>query len=293
MVIAIIAILIGLLLPAVQKVRDAAARLECQNNLKQQGLAFHTYADANKASFPARMSHNAFWHGVNTYILPYLEQDNVYNRYNFNANWNDPVNFPLTNNRLKVFLCPSAPERTAMPMVGSTAQELVGLTDYAPPYGLTGQVVAVGLFPSTFDRRGVLSEGNKLNRMSSITDGLSNTAMIVEAAGKPDRYVLGKLMSPPWDEGGQQWSAYDSAWAAPWTDVGGRGHTYDGLTTPGPCMINCSNQPGAGVYSFHSGGANMLFADGSIHFMREGMDQFVFYALLTKSGGEVLSSSDW
>src|SRR5437762_2445154 len=99
-VIAIIAILIGLLLPAVQKVRDAAARVQCQNNLKQLGLALHNYESANRA-FPSSVRPA----GVTPLpriswtigLLPYIEQDNLRRNFDLNSNWNSAANLPITS----------------------------------------------------------------------------------------------------------------------------------------------------------------------------------------------------
>ena len=110
-VIAIIAILIALLVPAVQKVREAAARAQCANNLKQIGLALHNYHGASK-SFPSNIRPVAAFTVRErwvTFLLPYLEQNAMFARYDPSVNWSAPANLPVTSVPLAVMQCPSVP----------------------------------------------------------------------------------------------------------------------------------------------------------------------------------------
>src|SRR5262249_5862974 len=108
-VIAIIAILIALLIPAVQKVRAAAARTQCSNNLKQLALAMHSYEGVYKAFPPGRTTVTPE-HSWTAFMLPYIEQDNVFQMYNVHADWDDPSNYHAIQTQLSVFNCPSTPE---------------------------------------------------------------------------------------------------------------------------------------------------------------------------------------
>src|SRR5262245_2052122 len=128
-VIAIIAVLIGLLLPAVQKVREAAARMSCSNNLKQFGLALHNYAGSNNDKFPSTRQNvpSTKFRSWTPIVLSYVEQDNVSKQWKFNERWDTGTNLTLARTKLKVFLCPSSPDSRRTPP--SLSQPL-GPSDY-------------------------------------------------------------------------------------------------------------------------------------------------------------------
>ncbi len=170
-VIAIIAILIGLLLPAVQKVREAAARMQCANNLKQIGLAIHNYHDAN-SKLPPGWIFDTSW-GTLAFLLPYLEQDNVHRMINFNLPLNDPVNAPVSQVRINTFRCPSDFENP-MPSIGA-ATNYHGNAGIIPVF-----VIARGLNLNDPRPNGVFFSLSQNIKITDVTDGTSNTAFYSE-----------------------------------------------------------------------------------------------------------------
>jgi prepilin-type N-terminal cleavage/methylation domain-containing protein/prepilin-type processing-associated H-X9-DG protein len=286
-VIAIIAILIGLLLPAVQKVREAAARAACSNNLKQLGLALHNYHDAH-SGFPPGQTDSPKKHIWAAYVLPYIEQDNLYRGYRFDVHWYEAPNQPLVTIQLKVMQCPSAqPNRTE-----TKSDRPVGVTWSAAcgDYGALGNVddalVTAGFIPGPLPPKpnAVLVVGAS-TRITDITDGTSQTVMVSEIAGRPGYYVTGRKKitggAPVYGAG---WADWDNGFQL-------HGASLDGLTSPGPCAINCTNNKG--FYSFHTAGVNAVFADGSVQFLKEGLNIKVAAALVTRNGGEVISANDY
>ncbi|MBP88133.1 MAG: hypothetical protein CMJ64_15675 [Planctomycetaceae bacterium] len=172
-VIAIIGILVALLLPAVQ----AARRIQCQNNLKQIGIALHTYHDALKVLPPTRTSRPR--HTWAPFLFPFIEQSNLEDTYQWNVHWSHPLNQPAVTTHLPFLWCPSTPGgRNRLDTIGGGMQ--AATTDYAPVTGVAGITVQAGLISPT-DLQGVLRP-NRGVRLAEVRDGTSNTLVMTEDA---------------------------------------------------------------------------------------------------------------
>jgi prepilin-type N-terminal cleavage/methylation domain-containing protein/prepilin-type processing-associated H-X9-DG protein len=322
-VIAIIAILIGLLLPAVQKVREAAARIKCSNNMKQIGLALHNFHDVNGYLPPygfdfAAQPNPPFGTQGHSYlgmILPYMEQDNAYKLLHADRTVADPVNLPPnygTNPAgavsVQSYLCPSTPRKQidygpyfvsiGFPNLGSM---ILGGTDYAAVRGYRGSLQssclpgnpvvpssdsdgAMGMKGKTLGSSPQLASGT--TNFASITDGLSNTILVGEDAGRQQVYAKGKPISP--NGPGQVGWTLNAAWADYNTAILVRGFDSTGTVPDGGCcVVNCNNVNQ--FYAFHPGGVNILRADGSVVFLKDTTAPGVLAALITRDGGEVFT----
>ncbi len=318
-VIAIIGVLIGLLLPAVQKIREAAARIQCGNNLHQIGLALHCHHDAKKVlppgnAYPWYRYHGNCWR---LYLLPYLEQDNIWNNYNFTyieqgSPYNNPFNTQLLNGvQVSAFQCPASP----LPRWGNrgTGPQYM-MSDYA---GVMGSVQASDTYsnlayPQIVKSLGgvmldVITDGLKGYGDGSvqqafhptpgqiafrqITDGLSNTLAVVEqsdwcsdGAGNQTDCRAGT--------NDQMFTMGNCCadWAGPMTTqvttvlypIGFKSST--GLGVPSP------NSP---IQSIHPNGANVLLCDGSVRYLTVDFNLQTLYALADRSDGKVVSVGDF
>jgi prepilin-type processing-associated H-X9-DG protein len=293
-VIAIIAVLVGLLLPAVQKVREAANRMSCSNNLKQVVLAYQNYHGTFGSFPPATSNSQTSPTGWATYLLPYIEQDNLYKKYNFSAPffYTNPQfgidNQSVTETPIKTLQCPSAPSdhdymNYSLPPPFNFVSWNGSSSDYGPMIGVDPFFLAPFLGLTVGDNLQGALQPDKGKRIADILDGTSNTILTVEIAARPNLYQNGHLI--------QNRVTYFSG-AGGWGDAtSGNAQLYgssaDGTINPGTCGINCSND--FGMHGFHSGGANAAFADGSVHFLKQNIDIKVLVALITRAGGETIT----
>ncbi len=315
-VIAIIAVLIALLLPAVQSAREAARRVQCVNNLKQVGIAFHNFHDVNGA-VPSSVRPSGLTNAPRIaailLMLPHLEQTQIYNATNLGLTWGDPVNWTAARTRINTLICPSSagdPNRLdgvpeAQPYSPSWTATIAAITDYSPIVGLDPRLSAYGLFPASAAPPESLIVKNKTTRLADATDGLSNTVVFVESAGRPFAYrrggrTVGAVPDHRVNAGG---------WARPASDVTLNGSTADGSVFPGKVVVNAANgedvygQPfphpyyvteGTGaLFSFHPGGLNVLLGDGSVRYVKDSVSLPTFAALVTRGGGEVVSADQY
>jgi prepilin-type N-terminal cleavage/methylation domain-containing protein/prepilin-type processing-associated H-X9-DG protein len=281
-VIAIIAVLIGLLVPAVQKVRATAARIACANNLKQIGLGMHNYENHYQGLPPSRTTGTVggapyfpYQHSWSAAVLPFIEQTNSFNLYNYKANWNAPVNYAAVRTQMKLFNCPMTP---VQPRADTTIAAQPAAGDYHAVNAIK-DFVGINCFGLTHingkddDRLVGAMMRDQVTPFTSITDGLSNTILVAEDAGRPAFYNAARqVFDPVGKEGG---------WADPNGAFSIDGSNQDG-SIPGPCSLNCSNN--SEIYSFHPAGANVVFADGSVHFLSQSINLCVLAALVTRAG---------
>lgn len=255
-VIAIIAVLLGLLLPAVQKVREAASCTACQNNLHQIGTALHGYHSANNTFptggvFTSGANYTITWQpGWSAAILPWLEQQEVWSTVDFDAAVADPVNAAAGAVLLKIYICPSEPR----PAPSSFFNDGYSDADYGGMYGERG-------LSSPQATNNPPTGPMIFNQPIAITDITDGAAQTIQVGEDPE------AINAIWIGGHNVFDQSASINACPPTEFG------EELTSP------------------HPGGVNTLFADGSVHFLPQTLNSLTLAALCTRNGGEAVDES--
>lgn len=319
-VIAIIGILVGLLLPAVQAAREAARRMQCSNNLKQLGLAFHNYESTYK-SFPSAYY---VWQPAPPYnvqsgmlgLLPFMEQTPLYAQYDYrftpSTTYGGAIgaaNVNVISKVLPMFVCPSSPGEAlsrvytcaipagallpGMPATSWTAAP----SDYAVTTGVRatfGNIAYNG--NQGGQRNGALTaatfQSSSSSKIANITDGTSNTFLLGERTGGDKIYSGTKQISVPAILGATNGGGWgDPLMGENWLAGAVRGATGYPIAEGG-CAINCTNFRGQGFHGFHPGGGQFLMADGSVQFNAESIDAYIFAARITREKGEVAATDN-
>jgi prepilin-type N-terminal cleavage/methylation domain-containing protein len=283
-VIAIIAILIGLLLPAVQKVREAAARLKCQNNLKQIGLALHNHHDVT-GRFPQGQiagddTDTKLYGSWIRQILPYLELDNVYRQFDGTKSWHAPANQTVRGQRLVAFLCPSDIDAPTF----NVPNDFGFRGNYAANTGIgkwnrtVPTTTAAGGYQPGLTVRGPFLHGDSIT-ITKLTDGTSNTAGVSEIRKSPNNDSRGALFA---DTGCVQYT-HDYLPNANVSDLTERCN--------GDARTPCVSTGNFGQYqltakSNHTGGVGLLMMDGSVRFVTDTVNVVAWQAAASPAGGE-------
>jgi len=304
-VIAIIAILIGLLLPAVQKVREAAARMSCQNKMKQLGLALHNYHDANGKLPPGAQNtvlpnpnpagNTTTIQGTSwiVFILPYIEQDNLYKQYDFTLTYSAAVNSAVGATIVPAIYCPSGPDpkKYLDPNAGVTTNPTTHYYGVMGPGGATNPTTNViggitysytvgspaangawsahGMLSQYQDTTGSVSTG-RLVKFTDVKDGLTNTLMVAEMSITLPTTQTNQYRT--WIRGNN----------------GGSGATKNVTNPINSTLYNGSNNfNDISFGSNHTGGCNFTLGDGSVRFITNNIDLLIYKAAASIDVGEV------
>jgi prepilin-type N-terminal cleavage/methylation domain-containing protein/prepilin-type processing-associated H-X9-DG protein len=288
--IAIVGILIALLLPSIQGARESARHLHCANNLRQVGIALHNHVDSRK-TFPASgwtiaapQNPSGSYLGWQAAVLVHLEQSQVALGYDRNKHWWADSNLLIGRIPISVYQCPSVPltERpralvSKAPRPALVLDSPLGATDYAAIMGVRASI-APQTYVSTEATRSVMFR-NSATRFADITDGGSQTVMVVESSARPAVFRQSRFVPDASNDQGNGWVDSEGGFSLDGADASGTRLGQGPSITPYAMNRTNENEP----YSFHPGGVHFLYADGRIEFTSESIALPIAAALMTRA----------
>ena len=301
-VIAIIGILVGMLFPAIQAVRSAAQRTSCANNMRQLGVALHNF-ESTHGVFPASGwtmagpgNSAGKYVGWRPLILPYCEQENLRQLYDFKENWWEGTNPAAAAVPVLLFQCPSTPGRT--PVTSAIEHAPRPAMTFANPIAPTDYEAIMGIKPSSINphlanpiyndaNRYSVMHRNSRNGFNVIRDGSSNTIMIVECAGRPDVYRNGRLDPSQTNDQGIGWADSEGPFSL---DLANADGSIEGGGPAANCIYPMNKRNDNEPYSFHPAGGNYLYGDSHVKFLSESIDLQTMAQLVTRNAGEISNS---
>lgn len=258
-VVAILGVLLGLLLPAVQSARERSRRSQCSTNLRTLALAVRSYEARFRRFPPSHTVDPEPLYGLVPYVLDGLDQVSMRDAFQFDASWNAPKNAEAIKQDIPALVCPETPEARAQ------------VTDYVPAPSVSSTLYVPLLAKQLIDPQrswwSMLQPQIRRVNAATVSDGLSNSFMLFEAAGRPGMFNEGVRINGT--HGGAHWASDGSS-------------TSVRRVCNESQLANCENIQG--IYSFHPEGCNYAFGDASVRFLSVAMDPRAWIAAFTMAG---------
>ncbi len=297
-VMAIIGTLIGLIAPAVQVARESARRAECQNNLRQIGMALQHFESAHKRFPPSGWTKAGPGHPSGKYVgwraltLPFLEQANTEKLVDYQMHWWEGTNATVAAVQVKVFQCPSVPQRVEV--LSAVAKPPRPTLSFPNPIAPTDYEAIMGVQPTSINphlpspiynatnRFSVLYR-NSTTKFAEVIDGTSSTVAIVECGGRPSVYRKRTLQPQLTNDQGIGWADSEGPFSLDGASADGN---LEGCGQASGCTVSMNAKNDNEPFSFHTGGSSAVFADAHVAFLSQTIDLRVMAAICTKDAQE-------